>query len=582
MSGLPTAPPAATRDRHVTPADAPGNQGPSMLESSVRLAIAVGTWSLSPLLIYESRGIADAPILALYAVVIGAFLAFLVVCVTGIRKPVETIRGLRNRRKWLLEAALLGLAAFVAYPLLYFSAIQSGPPAAVNLVNYLWPVFAVIVVAIFRAADRSLEAGLAAGFGFAGAGLAITVGSEVGSAPSTASELYPFLLAAMGAVVYGGASGAISLRHPIRRKNSLMLFTTALLLGGLVSALLLGILSLFHPQLTDLDLTGNRAWALIGYSAFLPVAHLSWMNAVRDKRVPAFSTAFLVPVISTGILTLVLAGVAKPGILSALVLVLCGILFSNVSDKGVPVGYAVSLAMLSSVLVSQILAGEVTAETSSEIGTISELIAAVAAIFAGFVLSNAIQRNGALHTACSRFYARAAAVAEEEPLEDVTAELDSLDGRVILEVGKPARANAARDPKLRRKFASEWAEVDVAVSNGVSAYEWLVLLVGGGSLILAFHAFAAGSSLAVMIILRALAVALVVGILFAIRDYDRHRPQGLCDLLESFRMRYEFPIDAGSPLSDGARYWSSGNPISIRLGLAFLLVVAICAIVLNG
>lgn len=157
-----------------------------------------------------------------------------------------------------------------------------------------------------------------------------------------------------------------------------------------------------------------------------------------------------------------------------------------------------------------------------------------------------------------------------------------LDRTVIYrgdDFGPPVQAGQVT---LDGSFAAEWADVDVAVSNGVSNYEWLVLLVGGGSLIFALHAYAANSDSAVTILLRALGVALIVGILFAVRDYDRYRPRRLCDLLFSFRSRYGFPVLDPSPLSEGRHYWSQPNPTVIRVGLACLVAVALLAIVLNA
>ena len=77
------------------------------------------------------------------------------------------------------------------------------------------------------------------------------------------------------------------------------------------------------------------------------------------------------------------------------------------------------------------------------------------------------------------------------------------------------------------------------------------------------------------------AVALLVGVLFAIRDYDRHRPRRLCKLLAAFRRRYGIPIDPGSPLAQGVYHWSDEAPYAVRFGLAALIVVAVGAISLN-
>jgi drug/metabolite transporter (DMT)-like permease len=543
----------------------------------VGLVVSIGAWSLSPLLIYESRGMADAPILALYAVTVGSAFAWLVLFLSG-RLRLDALRGTPSSRGWAGEAALVGMAAFVIYPLLYFSAIQSGPPAAVNLVNYLWPVVAVVVVSIWRASSRSLETGLAAAFGFAGAGLAIAAGVGVHTAADQV-EVYPFLLAGLGAITYGGTSGAISLRHSVNRPDSLSVFVLALLLAGLVSLAILAVLAVVQSDLVALDFAGHHPWALFAYALLLPVAHISWMSAVRDPRIPTFSAAFLIPVFSTGILTVAVTGVAKPEVLSALVLVLCGITFSTARERGLPVGYAVSLAFLASVQVSQVLAGVVTRQFNDQIFSISELMVAIVAVFAGFVLSNAIQRTGQVQASCARFYASASRLRETMPVAEVQGELDRLDDLVI-------NARDHREPlwsagPAAGPFADEWADVDLAVGNRVSDYEWLVLLVGAGGLMVALHVYAIDSTSGVTMVLRATAVALLVGVLFAIRDYDRHRPRRLCKLLAAFRRRYGIPIDPGSPLAQGVYHWSDEAPYAVRFGLAALIVVAVGAISLN-
>lgn len=547
--------------------------------SYARLATAVAVWSLSPLLIYEARGLAKPPILALYAVAIGSLLALLIVSRSATFSPRALGRAARQGG-WAAEAGLIGMAAFVAYPLLYFSAIQNAPPVAVNLVNYLWPVVAVIVVSIARPASRSLEVGLAAGFGFAGAGLAIAAGAGADVIPSD-TELYPFLLAGLGAITYGGASGLVRLLHPRDRElEGAQVMVLALLFAGVVASVLLVALAIANSGLVTLDLSDHRPWTLLVYAALYPVAHLSWMAAVRDRRVPAFSSAFLVPVASTAILTLVLTGQASTEILSALVLVMCGITFANAPERGVPVGYAVGLALLASIQISQVLAGRIGGEVNTQTFSIAELIAAIIAVFAGFVLSNAIQRNAALQRACNRFYAHAAFLARECSTERVTAHLDVLDCTVIH--GATAARPVPPGALDNAEFAPQWAEVEVARGNRVSGYEWLVLFVGGGSLVIALHAYAVNSTAAFTVILRALGVALIVGILFAVRDYDRHRPERLCELLSSIRVRYGFPIEVGSPLANGVESWASAAPRSLRFSLATLVLVAVGAIVLNG
>jgi drug/metabolite transporter (DMT)-like permease len=535
------------------------------------LSLAIAAWSLSPLLIYESRGIADPPILALFAVAFGSGIAWLTLLLSGRVRVRRLVPG-EGSKLWLGEATLVGLAAFVAYPLLYFTAIQNGPPAAVNLVNYVWPVVAVIVVSTWRPTSRSLETALAAGFGFAGAGLAIAAGVGV-NAPTEELEIYPFLLASLGALVYGGTSGAISLRHPPGRPDSFSIFLVALLIGGVIATLVLSSLALLRADLVTLQLSGHHYWALAAYALLLPLAHISWMSAVRNPAVPTFSAAFLIPVFSTGILTLVVTGVAKPEVLSALVLVLCGITFSTAREKGLPVGYAVTLAFLASIQVSQVLAEVVSKQLDEQIFSIGELMAAIIAVFAGFVLSNAIQRHGVLQEACARFYSKASRL-NESGSKGVQIELDCLDDLVINGRTSPAESN----PRLREA----WADVELAAGNGVSDYEWLVLLGGAAGLLVALHAYAIDSTSGVIILLRAFSIALIVGVLFAIRDYDHHRPRRLCNLLTTFRRRYGIAIEPGSPLAIGVSHWIEEAPYAVRAGLWVLIVVAVGAISLNA
>lgn len=143
-----------------------------MWRSWLPLAVAVCSWSLSPLLIVSATKLATAPVVALYAVALGALFT---VAVTLPSKTLNLGAVIRTTRQagTVRKAIAVGIAGFVGYPLLYFAAINQGPPAAVNLVNYLWPIVGILTVARFRAADRSLEVVIAGAFGFAGAALAI-------------------------------------------------------------------------------------------------------------------------------------------------------------------------------------------------------------------------------------------------------------------------------------------------------------------------------------------------------------------------------------------------------------------------
>ncbi|MEO7952907.1 MAG: DMT family transporter, partial [Polaromonas sp.] len=140
---------------------------------------------------------------------------------------------LRDRRAWRIPASTLALGVYglFGYHFLLFIALRTAPPVEANLVNYLWPLFMVVLAPLFLAGVRlrALHV-LAALLGFAGAAIAILGASQgqagssgwswgfvpaLGSAFIWASyslltqRVKPFPTAAIG--LFGAVSGVLAL-----------------------------------------------------------------------------------------------------------------------------------------------------------------------------------------------------------------------------------------------------------------------------------------------------------------------------------------------------------------------------------
>ncbi|WP_217395435.1 EamA family transporter [Catellatospora tritici] len=500
------------------------------------LVFAVTAWSAAPLWIFQSRGLLPAPVAALVALTIATTLAL---ALTSFSRNLNIVAAVRatHQRKLIKSAFGVGALAYFAYPLLYFSALQTGPPLMVNLINYLWPIIGLLMASAMRRENRALEVLMAAGFGFAGAALAILNGARGDSLISKLSNPLPLALAALGAISYATMSAFMNAAVPRQEGPfAMQFFLVALCVGGSACGLTLAAVAVMSPGSVTLHLAGGHPWALLVYAVLHPFSHLAWMIAIQAREIPGFTSLFLVPVFSTIILAVALKGVVGPQIISALTLVLCGILFSSVRDRGVPVVFAAVLAGLGSLMVSVSLpVGGV-----DEMLSITEVFVGLFAIFGGFVLSNSIGRYANLQKECEAFYAKAQGLIDSDSgrAEEVHVNLDRLDTRVIESTRLEHKALLAPAWRPFVGLSREWARVDLALSTRVSPYEWLVLLLGAAGVILTMHVAPVGSQLLTMALARGLATAMVVGLLFAVRDYDMNRPNLMLSNLESLHLHF--------------------------------------------
>ena len=208
---------------------------------------------------------------------------------------------LKDRQAWRIPASTLALGVYglFGYHFLLFIALRHAPPVEANLVNYLWPLFMVVLAPLFLAGLklRALHV-VAAVLGFAGAAIAI-LGADSGTAQGAAGGgwSWGFIPALASAFIWASYSLLTQRVRPFP--------TAAIGLFGLVS----GLLSLLcHWALEPQVLLSGRDWLLLAVMGCGPLgaAFFLWDKALKlgDARQIGI-LSYLTPLGSTALLMLV-------------------------------------------------------------------------------------------------------------------------------------------------------------------------------------------------------------------------------------------------------------------------------------
>ena len=191
----------------------------------------------------------------------------------------------------------LGVTGLFGFHFLLFLALRTAPPVQANLVNYLWPLFIVVLSPVLLPGMtlRPLHV-LAALLGFAGAAVAILGGGQ--GIESTWS--WGYLLALASALIWACYSLLTRRVPPFP--------TAAVGLFGLVS----GLLSLLcHAILEPATILGADEWLLLAIAGLGPLgtAFLLWDKALKlgDPRQIGI-LSYLTPLSSTAVLMITGAG----------------------------------------------------------------------------------------------------------------------------------------------------------------------------------------------------------------------------------------------------------------------------------
>ena len=202
---------------------------------------------------------------------------------------------LRDPSQWRIPMRTLALGVYglFAYHFLLFIALRHAPPVEANLVNYLWPLFIVVLApGVLPAVALRVPHVVAALLGFGGAAIAIVGGREL-----SGTLAWGYIPAAAAAFIWA--------TYSLMTKRVTAFPTTAIGLFGLVS----GALSLLCHVLLEPSVTLQaRDWSLLAVLGLGPLggAFYLWDKALKlgDARHIGI-LSYITPLASTALLIVV-------------------------------------------------------------------------------------------------------------------------------------------------------------------------------------------------------------------------------------------------------------------------------------
>ena len=213
---------------------------------------------------------------------------------TGLGLLIGSVPAWPLMRQWRvpLSTLLLGVYGLFGFHFLLFIALRHAPPVTANLVNYLWPLFIVVLAPLFlRDLRWSFVHVAAALVGFAGAALAVVADRGVADPGATGDFAWGYLAALASAWVWASYS--------LLTKRVAHFPTAAIGLFGVVSGGLSLLCHVWLEPAVDLSLRDWGFLALLGLGP-LGAAFFLWDAALKrgdPRRIGVLS--YLTPLAST-------------------------------------------------------------------------------------------------------------------------------------------------------------------------------------------------------------------------------------------------------------------------------------------
>ena len=217
-------------------------------------------------------------------------------------------------RQWRLpwRVLVIGSAALFFYHAALFTALKWAPAVSANLINYLWPLFIVVLAPLFdRQQTLTPRTIIAALTGFVGAALAIAGGQSL---QIETQAWFGYGLALIAALIWSNYTLMLR-RLPPFPSAAVGAFS---IIAGLLALLVSG-LSEARPTIDARDVL----LLLLTANGPLGVAFYCWDRAAKNLASQTLGVlSFITPVLSTSLLVLSSGNVLTPLLLFSAILVL--------------------------------------------------------------------------------------------------------------------------------------------------------------------------------------------------------------------------------------------------------------------
>lgn len=222
---------------------------------------------------------------------------------------------LERRLRMPLPGLLLAVVGIGGYRLLYFSAFEYSPAVEVSLINYLWPIFIVVLAGLMPGERLRWRHVAGAVLGFAGVGVLLLGDGVTFKSLSVGHEL-----AFAAAIVWAAYS---VLRR--RMKSDASDVPASLLVIGL------GLLTIYYLEEPPAVAISLQAWLSIGaLSISSSLGYFLWDVAAKHGDIQMLSVvSYTTPFASTGLLVALGKAEASPVVLLAAGLVVSGAMVGN-------------------------------------------------------------------------------------------------------------------------------------------------------------------------------------------------------------------------------------------------------------
>lgn len=219
----------------------------------------------------------------------------------------------RYTKRYVLQIFLTGFVGYFLYSVLYNEGLSLLPAHVAGTLNYTWPIFAIVLSAIFL--KEKITARSFVSIAISMAGICVMMGNTAGS--SASGELSGYVCCLAAAVLYA----VFNIANKKIGKDELPKMTLYLYIGG-IFALLCNIPNGFTRP--DGRQTLGFLWIGIVIDA---LAYLLWAMALMTERTSLIvNLSYLTPVLSAALSVLVFREEITSGTLAGLVLILAGVL----------------------------------------------------------------------------------------------------------------------------------------------------------------------------------------------------------------------------------------------------------------